>query len=108
MNVIRRLLMDITDGHIYRCKCGIAVRLCLRRGSPFVATTEIKSLTEDFYLEMRPSCIQMLQCLFYRNIKSVSTDIKARVYTHLEKHILPATRDAYGFPTMLKLFALLY
>ena len=53
---------------------------------------EIKSLTEDFYLEMRPSCIQMLQCLFYRNVKSVSTDIKARVYTRLEKHVTGDSR----------------
>ena len=52
--------------------------------------------------------IQKLQSLFYRNVKSVSTDIKARVYTHLEKHTLPATQDSYSFLTMLKTFALLY
>ena len=36
--------------------CMVAVSLCLRRGSPFVADIEeIKSLIEDFHLEMRLS-----------------------------------------------------
>ena len=34
--------------------------------------------------------------------------MKARAYTHLEKHMLSATQDSYGFLTTLKLFALLY
>ena len=38
MNVIRRLLMDMTDGHYIGANV-VAVSLCLRRGSPFVATT---------------------------------------------------------------------
>ena len=37
-----------------------------------------------------------------------STNIKTRVYSHLENHTLPTTQDSYGFLTMLKLFALLY
>ena len=37
-----------------------------------------------------------------------STNIRIRVYIHLEKHTLQTTQDSYGFLTMLRLFALLY
>ena len=56
MNVIRRLLLDMTDGH--RCKCGCCKPMSTQRESICCHDIEeTKSLIDDSHIEMRPSCI---------------------------------------------------
>ena len=56
MIAIRWLLLDMTDGHRYKCGCCKAMST-QREFVCYHDIKEIKSLIEDSHLEMRPSCI---------------------------------------------------
>ena len=44
----------------------------------------------------------------YKTVSSRVYQYKNLCYTHLEKYMLPATQNSYGFLTALKVFAVLY
>ena len=56
MNAIRRLLLDMTDGHKFKCGCCKAMST-QRESVCCHNIEEMKSLIDGSHIEMRPSCI---------------------------------------------------